>query len=88
MNQRCSSNAVLDDGSPEETWRVDRELHHQATTRPGARLPHAWLVDDHGHRVSSLDVVGKGAFTLVTGLSGAVWESAAKHCGEVLGGCR
>jgi 2,4-dichlorophenol 6-monooxygenase len=85
MNQRYTSCAVLDDGSPEETWDRDAELVHQPTTRPGAKLPHAWLVDAQGHRMSTLDVVGKGRFTLLTGLSGEAWEMAAEKTREALG---
>lgn len=75
LDQRYSSTAVIEDGRPEETGPGDPELYHRPTTRPGAKLPHAWLIDAGGHRLSTLDLVGKGDFTLVTGLSGAVWES-------------
>jgi 2,4-dichlorophenol 6-monooxygenase len=50
----------------------------QPTTRPGAKLPHVWLIDRHGARISILDVVGKGLFSLITGLSGSAWVIAAK----------
>ncbi|MEV6183246.1 FAD-dependent monooxygenase [Streptomyces sp. NPDC052015] len=85
MNQRYVSTAVLHDDSPAEVWADDRELVHQPTTRPGAKLPHAWLVDAQGERVSTLDVVGQGVFTVLTGLSGGVWETAARACGDALG---
>jgi len=77
MNQRYESSAVIPDGSPEEVFRRDRELYHQPTTRPGARLPHAWLVGADGHRLSTLDLVGHGRFTLLTGISGTAWADAA-----------
>ena len=82
FNQRYASAAVVVDGSAPETWRRDRELHHQPTTRPGAKLPHTWLVDAAGRRVSTLDLVGKGRFAVVTGLSGRVWEQAAQAAAE------
>lgn len=85
LNQRYASTAVLADGGPAEIWPRDRDLYHQPTTRPGAKLPHAWLVDAAGHRVSTLDLVGGGAFTLVTGLSGTAWEPAAQACASQLG---
>lgn len=85
MNQRYVSTAVLPDDSPAEVWAGDRELVHQPTTRPGAKLPHAWLVDAQGERVSTLDVVGHGVLTVLTGLSGGVWETAARACGDALG---
>ncbi|MFF7749040.1 FAD-dependent oxidoreductase [Streptomyces sp. NPDC007971] len=86
MNQRYVSSAVLaDDGLPGEVWLQDRELVAQPTTRPGAKLPHAWLVDSRGERLSTLDVVGDGAFTVLTGLSGDVWDTAAAACRADLG---
>jgi 2,4-dichlorophenol 6-monooxygenase len=77
LNQRYTSGAVLPDpAAGEEEFARDRELYLQATTRPGAKLPHAWLVDRHGHRISTLDVTGKGKLSLVTGLAGRAWERA------------
>ncbi|MGW1910373.1 FAD-dependent oxidoreductase [Streptomyces sp. NPDC002076] len=85
MNQRYVSSAVLPDDGPAEVWAGDRELVAQPTTRPGAKLPHAWLVDGQGERLSTLDVVGDGTFTVLTGLSGGVWDSAAAACRTELG---
>jgi 2,4-dichlorophenol 6-monooxygenase len=80
LNQRYASGAVLPDpDAGEEQWHRDRELYLQATTRPGARIPHVWLVDERGHRVSTLDLVGEGRFTVVTGLSGQAWVRAARR---------
>ena len=80
MNQRYRSSAILQDpDATEEQWARDPELHLQATTRPGAKLPHAWLVDQQGHRISTLDVTGKGKFTLLTGLSGQSWAEAGSR---------
>jgi 2,4-dichlorophenol 6-monooxygenase len=78
MNQRYESSAVIPDGSSEEVFRGDKELYCQPTTRPGARLPHAWLVGADGHRLSTLDLVGHGRFTLLTGISGTAWLDAAE----------
>lgn len=85
LNQRYASGAVLDDGSPAEQWPRDRELFHQPSTRPGAKLPHAWLVDEAGQRVSTLDLVGHGSFTLVTGIAGLAWGDAAEKCAAEFG---
>ncbi len=77
-NQRYTSTAVVADPEVgEEEWPRDRELYLRATTRPGAKIPHAWLVDHRGRRVSSLDVVGDGKFTVLTGLAGRAWQEAA-----------
>ncbi|WP_182357682.1 FAD-dependent oxidoreductase [Tomitella gaofuii] len=86
MNQRYASGAVLrDEESGPEVFARDAELYARPTTRPGAKIPHAWLVGDDGTRVSTLDLVGKGAFTVVTGLSGGAWEAAAEAASEKLG---
>ncbi|RZB13974.1 2,4-dichlorophenol 6-monooxygenase [Streptomyces sp. F001] len=85
MNQRYVSGAVLPDDCPAEVWEEDPELVARPTTRPGAKLPHAWLVDGSGERISTLDVVGKGEFTVLTGLSGGVWDTAADACRDELG---
>ncbi|MGV9734500.1 FAD-dependent monooxygenase [Rhodococcus aetherivorans] len=78
LNQRYTSSAVVPDPEAgEEVWVRDRELYLQATTRPGAKLPHAWLVGADGTRISTLDVTGKGMMTLLTGLGGQAWKRAA-----------
>lgn len=84
MNQRYTSDAVVPDGSPEPEWKRDPELYHQASTRPGAPLPHAWLTTSRG-KVSTLDLCGRGKFTLLTGLTGSGWREAAKAAGAALG---
>jgi len=65
-------------------WARDPELYHQPSTRPGAAVPHVWLVDDRERRISSRDLVGMGAFTLLTGLSGGAWLSAVDRCRDEL----
>lgn len=85
MNQRYVSTAVLPDDSAVEVYGQDRELVHRPTTRPGAKLPHAWLVDAQGERLSTLDVVGSGSLTVLTGLAGGVWDTAASACRDILG---
>jgi 2,4-dichlorophenol 6-monooxygenase len=82
-NQRCVSDAVIpESNAQEEVWLRDRLLYAQPSTRPGAKIPHAWLVGADGRRISTLDVVGKGLFTLVTGLAGQAWLDAAASIGE------
>lgn len=80
LNQRYASPAVLpDDTVEDEQWLRDPQLYLQATTRPGAKLPHVWLVDERGLRVSTLDLAGRGRFTLFTGLAGLAWVRAANR---------
>jgi len=49
------------------------------STDPGCKIPHAWLVDERQRRLSTLDVVGKGKFSIVTGIGGRVWVEAAER---------
>ena len=77
MNQRYESGAVVPDGSPEPAWERDKELYYQASTRPGAHLPHVFVFDKANRPVSTLDITGKGKFTLLTGIGGEAWVEAA-----------
>lgn len=80
LNQRCVSDAVIPDlNAGDEIWERDPVLYLQATTRPGAKVPHAWLIDERGWRISMLDLVGKGRTTLVTGLAGQDWAKAVQE---------
>lgn len=78
LNQRYDSTAVITDPTADkEVFARDPQLYVQATTRPGAKLPHAWLVGTDGRRISTLDVTGQGHFTLITGVSGQAWKQSA-----------
>ena len=80
LNQRYQSVAVVLEDENEEHWQADPQLYLQATSRPGAKIPHCWLIDaKNGQKVSTLDIVGNGKLTLVTGLSGTAWKKAAEQ---------
>lgn len=87
FNQRYGSRAVVPwrDPSSEEDLAGrdsgDWQLHAHPSARPGAKLPHAWLVDAGGHRISTLDLLSPTAFTLLTGLSGTSWVTAVHELG-------
>ncbi|WP_306145372.1 FAD-dependent monooxygenase [Roseibium sp. MMSF_3412] len=86
MNQRYKSSAIETDGQPEPAFERDAELHYQATTWPGARIPHCWLFDhDSGDKFSTLDLCGGGTFTLFTGIGGEAWEETARSVGAEFG---
>jgi 2,4-dichlorophenol 6-monooxygenase len=76
MNQRYASTAIVPDGTAAPAFPRDHELYYHATTWPGAHLPHVW-VEHQGMRKSTLDLAGKGRFTLFTGIGGDGWKAAA-----------
>ncbi len=79
LNQRYVSGAILaDESAGAEVWQRDAQRYLQASTRPGAKLPHAWLIGADGRRISTLDLVGKGRFTLITGIAGTHWVKAVQ----------
>jgi 2,4-dichlorophenol 6-monooxygenase len=84
LGQRYRSSAIASDGTPEPVPDRDPELYYQPTTWPGARLPHCWL-EHEGHRVSTLDLAGKGRFALLTGIGGDAWTAAAARAAQELG---
>jgi 2,4-dichlorophenol 6-monooxygenase len=83
-NHRYASPAVVPDGTPMPEFVRDAELYAQPTTWPGAKLPHTW-VTSNGRRVSTLDLAGKGAFSLWTGIGGEAWLKAATAIAAVTG---
>ncbi|MQA11027.1 MAG: FAD-binding protein [Pseudonocardiaceae bacterium] len=84
MNQRYDSAAIIQDGTTDPGFDRDPELHHRPSSRPGAKLPHAWL--SIGRRnVSTLDVAAQGRFTLLTGIGGEPWVDAAHEVSGRLG---
>lgn len=81
-DQRFRSSAVIPDSLSSEIemdpeYKGESILKSAPTTEPGAKVPHAWLVGADGKRVSTIDVTGKGRFTLLTGASGVAWQEAA-----------
>ncbi|MFD8073750.1 FAD-dependent oxidoreductase [Streptomyces sp. NPDC059718] len=84
LNQRYASAAVVPDGTDDPGFDRDPELYHQPSSRPGAKLPHAWLTA--GTRtLSTLDLGGGGRFALLTGIGGEAWVAAARAAGAELG---
>ena len=68
--------AVVDDGSA-SVERDDMGRIYTPSTKPGHRLPHAWLGHD-GRRISTHDITGAaGAFGLIIGSEGDSWARAA-----------
>lgn len=76
--------ALVHDGSTYSENPRDPVLHHHPTTRPGARLPHAWL-ERGGELVSTLDLVDGLAFALIVGPESDAWRTAASDIAAELG---
>jgi 2,4-dichlorophenol 6-monooxygenase len=74
---------VLPDGSAPPP-RDPMGIIYTPTTRPGHRLPHAWL-NNRGKRLSTHDIGGIGTFILLTGSGGARWCEAAARLSARLG---
>ncbi|MFK0120488.1 FAD-dependent monooxygenase [Streptomyces sp. NPDC090994] len=76
--------AVVPDGTPPPPRDPTGATYHPVT-RPGHRLPHAWL--RHGDtRVSTHDLVdGRAGFVLITGPLSECWAVAAKKAEDTLG---
>ena len=84
LGYRYRSAAVIDDGSPEPVPQRDPELYYTATSRPGARVPHARLERD-GVDLSTLDLPTDLGFALLTGCGGEAWAQAAKQAAAETG---
>ncbi|EHA50554.1 hypothetical protein MCOR27_006153 [Pyricularia oryzae] len=71
----------------EEPANPDVVLYHFPTTKPGRRLPHVWInTAVPADMVTTIDLSGKGGFSLFTGIGGdAAWKKAAAEVSELLG---
>ncbi|EUC43270.1 hypothetical protein COCMIDRAFT_38749 [Bipolaris oryzae ATCC 44560] len=88
MNQRYRSTVVYledeKDGPP--AFDKDPLEHYHPTTYPGSHLPHVWLSHAIPSKpISTIDLVGKGCFTLITGIGGDDWRWAAQMATKTLG---
>lgn len=79
-----ASGALVADGSaPPEVDPLGGT--YRPTTRPGHRLPHAWI-ERGGERISTHDLAGNGgAFVLITGDDGDRWRAAAASVAKQAG---
>jgi 2,4-dichlorophenol 6-monooxygenase len=76
LGQFYESAAIVSDGSARPAPVRDPELYYQPSTVPGSRLPHVW-VGDAARKLSTLDLVPYTRFTLITGIAGEAWATAA-----------
>ena len=88
MNQWYDSSAVYlrDEPGPLAPFTGEYLTEVRISTYPGHRLPHAWLSKDVPSRqISTIDLAGKGAFSLFTSYGGDLWKAAAVSVGDKLG---
>lgn len=77
---------VRDETGPRPNIPKDPIAEPQITTYPGSRLPHAWLdVPDRARKLSTHDLAGKDAFTLLVGEGGRPWLEAAAKVTSITG---
>jgi 2,4-dichlorophenol 6-monooxygenase len=76
MNQFYVSSAIVCGPGDDRRLAADPELVYQPSSCPGARIPHVWI-EKNNQPLSTLDVVGQGRFTLLTGIGGSRWREAA-----------
>ncbi|MEU4064930.1 FAD-dependent monooxygenase [Streptomyces wedmorensis] len=72
--------ALVPDGT-ERPARVPMRNVHVPTSRPGHRVPHAWISRD-GELLSTIDLTGTGGYVLITGPEGTAWTEAAERVAE------
>lgn len=86
LNQRDASDAVtIAPSDADPGFSRDAELFYQPSTNCGAKLPRAWLRKD-GRKVSTLDLIGNGAMTFLTGICGDASVEAARAWSVAAGG--
>jgi 2,4-dichlorophenol 6-monooxygenase len=73
--------ALVPDGS-ERLTAASPVRDYVPTTRPGSRVPHAW-VERAGERLSVLDLLPYDRFTILAGSAGTEWNEAAARIREL-----
>jgi 2,4-dichlorophenol 6-monooxygenase len=80
-----SAGALVPDGT-EPPPRDPVGLVYVPTTRPGHRLPHAWIESAERGRISTHDLTPtEPSFVLITGADGGPWRDVAERVGKGLG---
>lgn len=86
MNQRYleTTLAVVEDGDVAPEFPQANPIKDLfVSTYPGYHLPHIWLCRPGStKRISTLDLAGHGAFTILTGIGGGAWKDAADKLNE------
>jgi 2,4-dichlorophenol 6-monooxygenase len=73
--------AVVPDGSAAPP-RDPMGLVYVPTSRPGHRLPHAWIESPERGRISTHDLITDTDFVVITGTDGQPWAEVAERVGK------
>jgi len=84
LGQFYESTAIVANGAERPEPSRDPDLYYEASTVPGAHLPHAW-VGDNKRKMAMMDLAPYDSFTVITGIAGEAWEAAADKAAEELG---
>lgn len=84
LGQIYQSSAILQDGIAIASLPEASDLSYVSTSTPGHSIPHAWLQRGK-EKISTLDLVGNGKFTILTGPGGDSWINAAVVIGNKFG---
>jgi 2,4-dichlorophenol 6-monooxygenase len=84
LGYRYGGPAIVVETTPVPPPTRDPELYYQATSRPGARVPHARVERDRVG-LSTLDLVDGLGFALLTGVGGEAWAVAAADIAQRTG---
>jgi 2,4-dichlorophenol 6-monooxygenase len=84
LGQWYRSAAVVSDGSALPPPARDPDLYYEMSTVPGSHLPHAW-VGDSMRTMAMMDLAPYHRFTLITGIAGEAWATAAGKVAHELG---
>jgi hypothetical protein len=79
MNQRYRPSVVYQSDEDEDIppLKGDPILDYHKSTYPGARVPYAWLNTVVPKKpISTIDLCGKGRFTILTDIGGQAWREA------------
>ena len=79
LGQHYERGALVPDGTPPPAPATST-FDFVPSTRPGSRMPHAWVEGEDG-RVSTLDLVDPSRPTVICGAGGARWIAAAESLG-------
>ncbi|CAP41666.1 MULTISPECIES: FAD-dependent oxidoreductase [Pseudomonadota] len=80
-NVRYQSTAIAPTQPLQPSSDRDEDLHYFPSCVPGHKLPHGWMVRK-GNKLSTLDLIGGGRFTLLCWLQGQPWADAARKLSE------